>query len=65
MLAPTRGLSEALERESCLYSRGRPVRVVRCSGLGIVVEGTRVEAIDMLSLSAWWWEDIVIIGAES
>ena len=57
----TRGLSEALERVSCLYSRGRPVSVVRVSsGLEVEVVGTRVEAMDRLS-SAREWEDIVVV----
>lgn len=61
MLAPTRMLSEALERESCLYWRGRPVSVVRCSDAGGEVDGTRVDAMDMLS-SAWERDDIVVVG---
>lgn len=61
MLAPTRMLSEALERESCLYWRGRPVRVARGSGPEVDVDGTRVEAMDMLS-SSWECDDIVVVG---
>jgi hypothetical protein len=61
VLAPTRMLSEALERESCLYWRGRPVSVVRCSDAGGAVDGMRVEAMDMLS-SAWECDAIVVVG---
>lgn len=55
-----------LERESCWYLMGRPVRVVRgSSGLEVEVEvefdGTRVEAMDRLSLSAWCWEGIMVV----
>lgn len=67
VLAPARKLSPltVLERESCSYLMGRPVRVVRVSS-GLkddvdVLDGTRVEAMDMLSSSAWYWDGIVAI----
>ena len=49
-----------------MYVMGRPVRVVRgSSGLDVDIEddvvGTRVEAIDKLSSSVWYWDGIVVV----
>lgn len=49
-----------LERVSCSYFIGRPVRVVRVS-LGDGEVGVRVVAMDIVSSAGWAWVDIVVV----